>query len=788
MTTPRCFDLLRRLTLKTFCLSLAFALFAVPISAQRRPAPKKPAAEQPPQQTVSFDTLLAADSYKVYGEVRAVGQLIRSDGLKDALDPVLKLAGPPKEFKALVKWLNARSDPLLTSRLMFGLWPSRPKLPQTLVAIEFASAEDAQKFEPQLRDFLPKLLPAPSPASSPGPRSEPGEAKQNEKPTGPQYVLKQVGQIVFITDVPFALKDLKPRGSKLLADDPTFHVAHERFMADSIFLYVDFASIERDEEKERKQRAEEEQKRMEAAALAQQKAAELNTPPDRPEEETPKPEESKAASDSFTITEVIKGNEKPPEPDPVGEALALMPSLFFGGQGKWPDGIGASLVFDGDSYVVRVLLVNSPNEKTTAIPFLPQLISGPLIAPEASSVLPADAELFVSASLDLPQIHEGMIRAAKFQFEQIQKANAINGGAPIPEQPVSPFEAIEKKLGIKLKDDVLPLLGNEIALTIPMSVIDAGPEATVTVNASRPGEEEKKGDQPKVDEGPNPVIAISVRDREGLRNLLPKIIDSVGFKGASMIAQTEKREDTELVTFANAFGYALIGNFLIVSNDTRAVRHVVDSYLKHETLSSNTNFRNATRWQPRQVLGQIYLSPALMESYNSFARNATSQISDQLRDFLMMLSPVAQPVTYALSNEGQGPIHELHVPKNLLMLMLAGMSADSNQPPATRNEAVMRSTMRTLFSAEQAYQATEGAGRYGTLDDLLKAQLISKDLTRDFGYKVEITASETKFEVSAVPIEYGKTGMFSFFIDESGVLRGADRGGGPASVADRPVQ
>jgi hypothetical protein len=36
-------------------------------------------------------------------------------------------------------------------------------------------------------------------------------------------------------------------------------------------------------------------------------------------------------------------------------------------------------------------------------------------------------------------------------------------------------------------------------------------------------------------------------------------------------------------------------------------------------------------------------------------------------------------------------------------------------------------------------------------------------------------------------VEYGKTGMMSFFIDESGVLRGADRGGAPASLADKPV-
>ena len=43
------------------------------------------------------------------------------------------------------------------------------------------------------------------------------------------------------------------------------------------------------------------------------------------------------------------------------------------------------------------------------------------------------------------------------------------------------------------------------------------------------------------------------------------------------------------------------------------------------------------------------------------------------------------------------------------------------------------------------------------------------------------------FEAVAVPIEYGKTGKMSFFINESGVLRGGDHAGAPATIADNPV-
>ena len=56
-----------------------------------------------------------------------------------------------------------------------------------------------------------------------------------------------------------------------------------------------------------------------------------------------------------------------------------------------------------------------------------------------------------------------------------------------------------------------------------------------------------------------------------------------------------------------------------------------------------------------------------------------------------------------------------------------------------------------------------------------------------YGYKFQMTTNSTGFEAVATPLEYGKSGKRSFFIDQSGVVRGDDHGGGPASIADKPV-
>src|SRR6185437_3066417 len=127
---------------------------------QTTPKPQpKPAASPTP--ALTLDTLVPSDSYVIYGEVRGVGQFIRSSALNDLLEPILKLSSPPKEFTALVKWLNAHSEEVMTSRLLLATWPNESvkDLPDTIVAIEFPTTEEATKFTVSLNDFLPKVLP-----------------------------------------------------------------------------------------------------------------------------------------------------------------------------------------------------------------------------------------------------------------------------------------------------------------------------------------------------------------------------------------------------------------------------------------------------------------------------------------------------------------------------------------------------------------------------------------------------------------------------------------------------
>jgi hypothetical protein len=835
--------LLRTLGTQFLSLLIVIVLLAAPICAQQSAAPAKAPAPRTPEPT--FDNLLAADSYKLYGEVRNIGQLMSTGGAGEIVDPIIKLADPPKEFKSIITFLKKNAEALATARLLFAGWPARTDVPNAFVAIEFSSAEEAAKFAPKLETFLPTVLPpvpVPTPGSTEAPSgpakakpSEPGQSQAAAEPkietaaapaATPQapaatpaatpaerlpFVITHSGNLVFISDKSFKFEKLHPVGSKSLAEDQNFRITHDRFSTEPVFLFFNVALEEKQKPKASQTIAEveaEQTRKIEAAKAEAERQAEIArnagtepvaTPQTDPDNEKlavfVQPTEPSKPNELGAV--LVAGPQPSPTPTPTKEQQAqaissaqvghLLDALGFG-EPQWPEAVGLALALDNSDYVIKAILIDPPDAKKLPLPFVPQLISGPSYASGAPSVLPEDTEIFVSASIDFSQTYEGMRKAAEVKAKAEVKQVPAGGKEP----PLDTYAEFEKKAGIKIKDDLLPVFGNEIALAGSLKSLQGaggfniGPTtpakpASVTGDVTQDKDKDKKGSDAF------PMLLISVRDREAARRMMPRVLDGLGIGEANLIAQVEKREDTELVNYAGVFAYAFIGDFVVIS-EAATVRHVIDANVNHQTLSSSTTFRNSRRWEPNRTLGQIYISPALMESNQEEIRKQAATMDPAMRDFLLGLDPTAGAITYALSNEGLGTQHEIHLPKNLIITMVAGISSATKNPPPEANEMIAASALQMIANAETSYHSTVGKGSYGTLDQLTQQKLVMMEVFQKYGYNFEVTASGDQFEAVGTPREYGKTGKRSFFVDKSGVVRGDDHGGAPATVADKPVQ
>jgi type II secretory pathway pseudopilin PulG len=105
------------------------------------------------------------------------------------------------------------------------------------------------------------------------------------------------------------------------------------------------------------------------------------------------------------------------------------------------------------------------------------------------------------------------------------------------------------------------------------------------------------------------------------------------------------------------------------------------------------------------------------------------------------------------------------------------------------NEAAAVKALRVLASAQMQYYMTYKT--YGTLEELGprgKRYLGDVALTQGVrdGYRfVLVIGEETGWYALALPMRYGETGQYSFYIDETQTLRHADPG--KAELVERAV-
>ena len=141
----------------------------------------------------------------------------------------------------------------------------------------------------------------------------------------------------------------------------------------------------------------------------------------------------------------------------------------------------------------------------------------------------------------------------------------------------------------------------------------------------------------------------------------------------------------------------------------------------------------------------------------------------------------------------------------LLLLDLPSLGEEWDRAEIKKNEQSALDSIKQLAEAIETYRKT-----YTRLPDSLatlgpppqgspksdKADLLTIELAegRKDGYSfryvvvgANTSGAPAKYELAAIPIEYGRTGKLSFFRDASGVLHGADRHGAVGSVTDPKV-
>ncbi|HEX8558781.1 MAG TPA: hypothetical protein VF668_11780 [Pyrinomonadaceae bacterium] len=768
--------------------------------------------------------MLAADAYTAYAELRRLGALSQTEEVRSAVASLTLLGGD--EVKPLIdfyRFISDNAEALGESRVVVAFMPSRAGLPQGVAAVEFESPEAAAAFEPKLRRLvgqqarqLKQAVGLGNPAGAAARGGEDARQRGGARADA-DFALRRSGRWLVSADAPFTFKRLRGgEDDTTLAGSARFQSVRSRFANASFFVYVD-TNVAQQAWALQTQRAQEQQQQppvvlaapAEATtagggvdvATGPEPAAVAPSPEPTPEpmpEATPEPtpEESGAgeAPPNAEAAGVEPAGESPtPEPEPSAEELAarglsgVMRNLW-GGVPRIPGAVAFGLGLDRGAVTLRVAVENTPDGAVAVIPFLPNVLSGAPVSAEAAAVAPADAELFVAGSLDWVGIYNSTLGAASVNAAGLvgSMSGGEEGGGAGERQPTADetIAAVEKLFGFKFKEDLLPSLGAEVAFSMPL---DAGDFSPLPRGARAPAEGEGEKEEER-DAEPGPLFYASLNNTAKMREILPRVFVALGFVSAGAPQPApEKRQGFEIRTLGASDGlsYAILGDFLVVG-ELRAVRHCVDKFASGGTLAASNAYRDATAWQARQKIVHLFLADTLFRRLGDETRRRSGASTDPVVLALLAQLEASEyaPASYEATNEGDFLFHELRLPVSLVKSYSTAMAVQAKDAPVISGEFTAFYVLLRIAGAESSYKDEHKKGRYGTLEELTAEGLLEKDFLQDVGYTVEVSASGDRFEATATPKTYGKTGRRSFFVDETGKMRAADRKGERATASD----
>jgi hypothetical protein len=793
---------------------------AQPAANNSAVAPRAPDADEQrraPESDSTLEEMVGADTYGAYVELRRLGTVAQTNELKTAVAG-MKLIGDAetKPVTDLVEFVSENYELLAETRAVVLFMAARPRVPEALLALEFPTAQDAAAFEPKYRQFAEAQLKAYVSAKGPKDSTERHTPERThvqkpeaKKAAAPDYTIKRVGRLIISSEGALSFKRLRGEESApALADSTRFQSARTRFASDSLFVYVDtgvtiqgFTRLSQTEGSQDGAKQGTVTITRETTGTAVTVAVPESSgvgvgsgPPPEPtpeeistsEEDGGEGEAEGAVARPSTI-EVVKPSE---EQAAVAGMDNVMRSLW-GGMPRIPGAFALGVRLDGGTLALRLAVENSPDGHINVLPFYPNFIAGPPVTAEAAEVAPADADIFFTTSLDWEQLYTSTLGTASLgPLGSYSVAGGMRGeaGGPTtedadvvkPPPPDKAVAAIEKLFGFKFKEDLIPSLGNEIAFSMPLDANDLG------LMPGRRRSRKKKDEEKESEAGP--VVIIALNDAEKVQKILPRVLVALGaVPFGDRAAQTERREGFDIHS-SGGLAYTFINRFLVMGEEVKAVRHVVDSYAARRTLAATDSYRDSTGWQAPQKLVQAFVSDALMRSTVEETKRRSGASTDPLvRTLLAQLEMPPESASFETTNEGDSVVHEMRVPVSMLQAYTLALTVGARDAPVLSGETMASYTLEEIQNAEETFKDEKKKERFGTLEELVAEKILDKSFAEHMGYRIELNASGDKFDATATPKEYGKSGRLSFFLDETGTMRAADHKGKPADASDPPV-
>lgn len=440
----------------------------------------------------------------------------------------------------------------------------------------------------------------------------------------------------------------------------------------------------------------------------------------------------------MTVTQGIFGKPDAEGAEPSMATVFGLPSLrgIVSGSEPWTQGAPGVTVFAFEKDKRNVLTI---------------LAGGPAVTLRPAELLPADTGIVTSFALDLPAL-EALLRPSKA---------AKDSGFDIA--------ALERQVGMSLRDQLLPALGNEFAVGVRFEV----PPATMSMNGEGATHTTEQSPEMKV------VVLVEAKQLDVVRSAFERAL-------AATSPSEPTVRDVGGVRMASAGNVAVaVVDGVAMIGEPDEVERVLQARSVEQTLGTSRELDESRSRLDGDTLAVVHPTPALRDTLSTYASSFGGMFSSQLMglsnldDTVVRREPLGLSITTgggsAFSAAALGIVAAIAIPS----LFRARGAA---------NEAAAIGTLRSLASAQATFQAKHG--RFGTMAELADADMIAPELRNGVernGYVFrEVRPTAKTFEFSAAPVG-AASGDNSYNIVEDFVVRYSESKVPPRRKAGKPI-
>ena len=257
----------------------------------------------------------------------------------------------------------------------------------------------------------------------------------------------------------------------------------------------------------------------------------------------------------------------------------------------------------------------------------------------------------------------------------------------------------------------------------------------------------------------------------------------------------ENYQKTEIV-YLEGLALGLSDEYLFIADSIETIKLMIDAKEQRKSLASDANYSQAMSSSSGAGLSRLYVGPtyfshifgSMMGDFVNHSQKNDAQ--ENVQDARELQFNLPATIAATAQKEGTSLKIEAFSPLGLGGSAILAWFGSTVKGKAEQNEYQARFRLRTLANAEKKY-AEKHKQLFATPEELAKitgpetASFEWEVAPQNYRFECKLKPNKKGYEATATPLKYGREGRKSFFVDESGKIRFADKEGKPATADDK---